>query len=202
MRVVHFSGKLEIKNNYEEADWSKVIPVLMAFAYSLLGNKKFSNRRDQLAYDFALEAITKYLEDKNKFKPERNPDLINYLKYNLLKQLISNFKNSSGVKKRVIIESPKDCNTETNDYSLEFLFTSDNYIEENIDEEIFINRMKKKLKNKIDLCEVFDLLYYKNSKRSEICEDLNISLKEFDNRSRRLKRLLDNKMKLLIKNKE
>lgn len=199
MRVVH-SGKLEIKNNYDGADWEKVIPVLMAFAYSLLGNKKFTNRRDQLAYDFALEAITKYLENKEKFNPKRNPDLINYLKYYILKQLISNFKNSAGVRKRVVLEHPKNDFDETNYYSLESLFTDDNYIEINIDEEIFVLKMERKLKNKPKLKEIFDLLYFKDSKRSEICEDLNIPLKEFDNRSRRLKRLLDDEMKLLLKN--
>jgi len=72
----------------------------MAFAYSLLGNKKFTNRRDQLAYDFAMETITKYLENKDKFDPSRNPDLINYLKYNILRQLISNFENSASVRKK------------------------------------------------------------------------------------------------------
>ena len=67
MRVIHSSGKLKIENNYDEVEWEKVIPVLIAFAYSLLGNKKFTNRRDQLAYDFTMETITKYLENKDKF---------------------------------------------------------------------------------------------------------------------------------------
>lgn len=201
MRVVN-SGKLEINNNYDKVDWEKVIPVLMAFAYSLLGNKKFTNRRDQLAYDFALEAITKYLENTEKFNPKRNPDLINYLKYYILKQLISNFKNSAGVRKRVFIQPTQDQNDEKNDYSLEALYSNDNYIEEIIDQDIFDLKMEQKLKGKPELKEVFDLLYYKNSKRSEICKDLNIPLKEFDNRSRRLKRLLDDEMKLLLNNRK
>ena len=79
MKVVR-TGKFEVKENYDEIEWERVIVVLMAYAHSLLGNKQFTNRREQLSYDFALEAITKYLENKEKFKPDKNPDLINYLK--------------------------------------------------------------------------------------------------------------------------
>lgn len=200
MRVIH-TGKLEIKNNYDKVEWEKVIPVLMAFAYSLLGNKKFTNRRDQLAYDFAMETITKYLENKDKFDPSRNPDLINYLKYNILRQLISNFENSASVRKRVVLEKTDDDKEYNNEYSLDHLYNEDKYIENNIDEKIFVQKMERKLKGKADLKEVFDLLYYKDSKRAEICRDLNIQLSEFDNRYRRLKRLLDNEMKILLKSK-
>ena len=200
MRVIH-SGKLEIKSNYDKVEWERVIPVLMAFAYSLLGNKKFTNRRDQLAYDFAMETITKYLENKGKFNPSRNPDLINYLKYNILRQLISNFENSAGIRKRVILENTNDENETNSEYSLEHLYKEDKYIENNIDEKIFVQKMEQKLKNDTDLKEIFDLLYYKDSKRAEICSDLDIPLREFDNRYRRLKRLLDNEMKILLKSK-
>ena len=200
MRVIH-SGKLEIKNNYDKVEWERVIPVLMAFAYSLLGNKKFTNRRDQLAYDFVMETITKYLENKDKFNPSRNPDLINYLKYNILRQLISNFENSAGIRKRVIFEKTNDENETNSEFSLEHLYEEDKYIENNIDEKVFVKKMEQKLNNKSDLKEIFDLLYYKDSKRAEICSDLDIPLSEFDNRYRRLKRLLDNEMKILLKSK-
>jgi len=200
MRVIH-TGKLEIKNNYDKVEWEKVIPVLIAFAYSLLGNKKFTNRREQLAYDFAMETITKYLENKDKFDPSRNPDLINYLKYNILRQLISNFENSASVRKRVVLEKKDDEKEQNNEYSLDHLYKEDKYIENNIDEKIFVQKMERKLKGKAELKEVFDLLYYNDSKRAEICKDLNIQLSEFDNRSRRLKRLLDNEMKILLKSK-
>lgn len=193
------SGKLEVKNNYDEVDWEKVIPVLMAFAYSMLGNKKFTNRRGQLAYDFAMEAITKYLESKSRFDPSRNPDLINYLKYNILRQLISNFKNSAGIKRRIVFENYLSLEEDNNnEYSLEHLYSTDAYIENNIDEEIFVQKMERKLRNKLELKEVFGLLYYKGLKRAEICEQLIIPLKEFDNRYRRLKRLLDDEMKQLF----
>lgn len=198
MKVIQFD-KLEIKSNYENVEWEKVIPVLMAFAYSLLGNKKFTNRRDQLAYDFAMEAITKYLGNKDKFDPSRNPDLINYLKYHILRQLIFNFNNSAGVKRRVNVEIVFDEKESNIEYSLEHLHNQDSYIENNLDEKIFILKMERKLKNKPELKEVFDLLCHKNSKRAEICKDLGITVHEFDNRYRRLKRLLDNEMKLLLK---
>ena len=124
MRIVK-TGKLEIIENYNQVEWERVIPVLMAFAFSLLGNKKFTNRRDHLAYDFTMEAITKYLENPEKFDPSRNPDLINYLKYNILRQLITNFENSTGIRKRIIIRKNSDEVVEQNySYSLESSYTS------------------------------------------------------------------------------
>ncbi len=201
MKVVQ-SGKYEVKENYDEIEWDRAIKVLMAYAYSLLGNKQFTNRREQLAYDFALESITKYLENKEKFDPKRNPDLINYLKYYILRQLISNFKESAGVRKRIILKAPKNDENESNEFSIDELIKKDDLIEENIDLQIFEDRINKKLNKKKELKEIFDLLYYKDLKRSEICKQLKIPLKEFDNRSRRMKRLLDTEMKLLLKNKK
>ncbi|NAS30656.1 hypothetical protein GTQ40_06710 [Flavobacteriaceae bacterium R38] len=201
MKVVQ-SGKYEVKENYDEIEWDRAIKVLMAYAYSLLGNKQFTNRREQLAYDFALESITKYLENKEKFDPKRNPDLINYLKYYILRQLISNFKESAGVRKRIILKAPKNDENESNEFSIDGLIKKDDLIEENIDLQIFEDRINKKLNKKKELKEIFDLLYYKDLKRSEICKQLEIPLKEFDNRSRRMKRLLDTEMKLLLKNKK
>lgn len=198
MKVVK-SGKLKITENYNEVEWEKVIPILMAYAYSLLGNKKFTNRRGQLAYDFALEAITRYLENKEKFNPTRNPDLINYLKYYIVRQLISNFKESAGIRKRIILQGLKDKEKGDYEYSIDQLIGKDNLIENNVDLNIFLDRISKKLKNKVKENEIFVLLYYKKLKRSEICELLKIPLKEFDNRSRRMKRILDIEIKLLLK---
>jgi len=201
MKVVQI-GKYEVKDNYDKVDWEKVLVVLMAYAFSLLGNKQFTNRRKQLSYDFAMDAITRYLEDKEKFNPERNPDLINYLKYYILRQLISNFKESAGERKRIVLTAPKNDDNEPGEYSLERLIGQDSHIENNIDLEILLERIDKKLSKKQELKDIFDLLYYKGLKRSEICKKLKIPLKEFDNRSRRMKRMLDTEMKSLLKKKK
>lgn len=195
-------GKLEITDNYEEVPWDKVIPVLMAYAYSLLGSKHFTNRRDQLAYDFALEAITKYLENREKFDPTKNPDLINYLKFYVLRQLISNFKNSAGVRKRITLNTVKGPDNETYDYSLDELISKDNLIANHVDLNMLLERINKKLEKKTELQEIFTLLYFKELKRFEICQKLEIALNEYDNRLRRLKRLLDTEEKLISKTKQ
>lgn len=200
MRAVT-SGKFEVKGNYDDVEWERVIVVLSAYAYSILGNKQFTNRREQLSLDFALEAITRYLENKEKFKPSKNPDLINYLKYYILRQLISNFKGSAGVRKRVILKAQKIDEDESLEYSIDKLICTDNLIEDNIDLDILLEKINKKLIKKLQLKEIFDLLYYKDLKRSEICKELNIPLNEFDNRSRRMKRILDIELKLLLKNR-
>lgn len=196
--------KLEIKKDYDKVNWEEVIPVLMAFSLSLLGEKKFSNSKKKLAYDFTMDTILKYLENPSKFNPDRNPDLIKYLKFNILRQLIFNFKNSSGVKKRVIIDEKTESVYDDggNNYSLEELYYENGLnIEKSVDLGIVLSLVEKKLNNKKELKEVFDSVYLKGSKRNEVCEDLGITLKEFDNRSRRLKRILDKEIKSFLKEK-
>ncbi len=193
-------GRLKITENYDNIDWKPVILVLSAYAYSLLGEKKFSNRRENLAYEFAMESITRYLENPEKFDPSRNPDLIYFLKFNLLRRLVSNFKELSYVKTRIDLDTiQKDNDDESNYNSLEELYFYENSVPEEIDISDFVAKVEQKLTKDPDLKDIFTELYYRNSKRSEICDDLLISLQEYNNRLRRLKRFIDKEWKLLFK---
>ncbi len=79
---------------YSEETFRELLTVLIAFAHSLIGNSslRLEKNRGELAYDFAMEAIKKHISTPDKFDPRRNIDLVKYLKYNILRQLIYNFK--------------------------------------------------------------------------------------------------------------
>lgn len=184
----------KITKDYEKVNWDKLIKVLMAYAYVLIGdeNKKMNKSKADLAYDFAMDTITQYLHNKSKFDPTRNPDLVKYLKYNILRQLISNSKVTGNIKYEKTSESIK-----IDSYSITEKLITDIKIDEKIDTDRIINIVEEKIANDDDLTIIFNCRYYSNSKRSEICKDLNISEKEYDNRIKRLRRIVAKTIKAL-----
>lgn len=177
--------EFKITSDYENADWEKVIKVLMAYAYVLIGDENLSmaKSRKELAYDFAMEAITRYLKQPEKFDPKRNPDLVKYLKYSYVRQFISNAKKTG------FYRYDKSASTPEEDFyhTLKSEFNWD----ETLDVNQFVRIVEEKLADDKDLLHLFKGRYHQDSKRSEICEDLNISLKEYDKRLKRLKRLVE-----------
>lgn len=180
--------QFKITSDYENIAWKKLIKVLMAYAYVLIGNNTAMDKsRADLAYDYTMEAITKYLNDKSKFDPSRNQDLVSFLKYNYLRQIISNAKRNGQFKYERDSDQLKDSS----------FISKDTFIKEyNLDDRIDVNnivlQIEEKLASDEELLPLFNGLYYEESKRSEICEDLGISLKEYDNRMKRLRRIVKN----------
>jgi DNA-directed RNA polymerase specialized sigma24 family protein len=182
--------RLVISDNYEDVDWEKVIHVLMAFAYKLIGDNHYliNKSKEEYAYDFTLEAVKRYLQNPSKFDPSRNPDLVLFLKYNILRQLIQNSKLSGYQSKSVDIEDKEGNNL------IEALFLDEYDSDENLDVSIIVSELRKRIEKKRELLDVFELKYYKEFSPSEICETLEISYSEYNNRMKRLRRIF-NKLK-------
>jgi len=185
-----------LTENYDsicnEDVFKKLFTVLMAYAYSLIGNSnlRLSKNRQELAKDFAMETIKDYLSSPEKFDPARNKDLINYLKYNILKRLISNFKKSKGQENEEILDDNDPlCDKIVN------RFYSDNSITGSIDVKIILKSINEELEYDKVLQSVFKLRYLEEYKRTEICNKLQITYGELNNYIRRLdtvlKRVLD-----------
>lgn len=180
--------QFKITSDYENIDWGKLIKVLMAYAYVLIGdNTEMNKSRDELAYDYAMGAITKYLNNKAKFDPSRNPDLVAFLKYNYLRQIISNNKLNGRYKYENTYEDVQD----NSSISKEF-FIKEYHWNEQIDINTIVSKIEEALATDDELLQLFNSRYYNDSKRSEICNDLDISLKEYDNRMKRLRRIVKN----------
>jgi DNA-directed RNA polymerase specialized sigma24 family protein len=179
-------GRLEITDNYDNVDWEEVIPVLMAYAFVLIGdsNIKMSRSKEEHAYDFTMETITKYLANQEGFDPNRNPDLIRYLKYNILRQLIHNSKNSAAHSQEMY-SIDESCDGET----IENTIASELVLNEKLDTATIIEKIEEAIQDQEDLYEIFIGRYYHESKRAEICKDLMIPTSEYDNRIRRLRRV-------------
>ncbi|WP_163380200.1 hypothetical protein [Cyclobacterium sp. SYSU L10401] len=181
--------RLEITSDYSNVDWDEVIPVLMSYAYVLVGasNQRMARSREELAYDFAVDAITKYLDEPEKFDPSRNPDLIKYLKYNILRQLISNAKKKASNVNEVV--QGDDESEKFDSEIVDDLFAEEFELDEAIDVASVVVKIEQEIEDDEELYEIFVGRYCYESKRGEICKDLKISTDEYDNRIRRLRRL-------------
>ena len=177
-------NRYSIVSDYESADWAKVYKILFAFSHKLLSQQKFRySDRNELASDFAQEAILNYLENTEKFDPARNPDLILYLKYNILQRLISNYSKSSD-------------NTKVSEYSIEDLSITSHLIEEipideSIDVKDVVQRIQDDIRHDGTMSIIFDARYEENMKRAEICESFSFDTSTFDNAMKRLRRIVE-----------
>ena len=180
-----------ITQNYEcitSAEvFPKVLEILMAYSHKLIGNStlRLKKGRDELAYDFAMEAIQKHLQSPDKFDPKRNPDLIKYLKFNILRQLISNFKKKSSEVLEIGYETDDAVGISVENYFLETY-----EIHEQIDLKNLVEKISSQLSTRLKLLEVFELRYLKDYTRKEVCETLEISFGEYANRTRRLETVI------------
>jgi|GEM_PF-797999 len=171
-----------------EEVFKPLLKVLMAYSHKLIGNGtlRLTKNRDELAYDFSMEAIQRYLENPDKFDPSRNSDLVKYLKFNILKRLISNFKELKGQQNECIFEDDDSIGM-----SVSKSFIKENDVHDLIDLENIIQQIQKELIDNPILLSLFNLRYISDYTRAEVCTELEISNGEYNNRIRRLDTVLN-----------
>ena len=170
----------------------KLLKVLMAYAHKLIGSSslRLHKNRGELAYDFSMETIKKHLEKPERFEPSRNPDLVNYLKYNILRQLIFNFKEKKAQELEIGYE-PED----SIGLKVASSFVEENDIHDLIDRQNILQSIQIELNNNPSLLELFKLRYSEEYSRKEICETLDITTGEYANRIRRLDTVVNRVLK-------
>ena len=176
-----------ITSDYDSIDneevFLKLLKVLMAYAHKLTGDSslRLAKNREEMAYDFAMETITLYKENPSKFDPTKNPDLVKYLKWYILRQLISNQKKLKGQENELLFE-----NEDPIGIAVMNAFVSENGIYDTID----LNNTVKLILDEIDddkiLRELFIFRYIDDYSRAEIIKKAEISEGEYNNRIRRL----------------
>ena len=177
-------NRYSITSDYENVDWAKVIPILMAYSHKLLSKQIFrADVINDMAYDFTMNAISLYLENKDKFEPLRNPDLLLYLKINILRRLISNYSKSS--------DNVKISQIQIDDISIINRFVEEIPIDETIDVKKIVTNIKKEIDTDTVMSIIFAARYEENMKRSEICQEFSIDISTYDNSMKRLKRIVE-----------
>lgn len=169
-----------IKN---EEVFSKLLKVLITYAHKLIGNSslRLSKNKADLAYDISMEAIKRYLENPKKFEPSRNPDLVRFLKYSIIRRLVSNFKGLKGQQNELLFE-----NDDPNGMAVMNAFIKENDIHDKIDLDNTIQLILNDISGNPILIELFELRYINDYTRADIIEKLEITRGEYNNRIRRL----------------
>ena len=175
-------SRFAITSDYDNVNWKKVITVLVSFSHRLLFYQGLRGEElEKSAEDFAMTAILEYLDDKEKFVPSRNPDLILFLKYNILQRLIYNFGKSAKQLRNVCFVEEEYYNNLLNEFPFD----------EQIDVNDVVSKIKKEINGDVIMSTIFSARYEEGMKRSEICEEFEIPNNDYDNAMKRLRRVVE-----------
>lgn len=184
----------------ESQDWKSIIVKLTAevrFRLFTLKDKKMLEGKTP--YDIAIEAIEKLYTGERKWDFEKDPDILKFLKYNVIKSMTNNLFETINRKSIVFIKNNEDFNED-----IEYDFFRKFGIEDELERELYakelLDDIEKELKNE-DEWQIFNYRL-DGLKNSEISNELGIPIKEVENIMKRIKRkLIDIKNELNYKTK-
>ena len=156
-----------MEGNDDSIDWPKVILSLNAFTKSLVESKTWFRKKSgsyiggKEIEDYVNEAIARFIEEANKFDPQRGT-LLNYLKFNLIRMLVSNDVKLKENRVSSDLSVFDDSEEENADYSESI----QPYIEAYFDEEIDYNNVASDIEAAIQTDQLLQKIY------TGICSDL------------------------------
>lgn len=181
-----------------DIDWEEVIVRLEAFTKSLTrkqywfrGGSTTTFLKGKEMRDYVYEGIGKYLANPEKYDQSKG-DLVSYLKFNLIRSLVSNDVTSeeNGTTKDVFAYANEGEDDENTSYLDQIL----PYIEPMFADEIDYKKIKEYVENTIQgdtvVEEIFLGLYSEGMKRREIIKEFNMNEKDYDNGNRRLQTVI------------
>ena len=182
-----------------DAEWEDIIARLTAFTTSWVKGKDWFRSDDTGTFlmgkkveDYVYEAIGRLIASPEKFDPSKG-DLLNYLKYNLIRSLVSNDLN--------LIENTHTLDVYARDhesdgdenalpYSERLLPYTSALFPDDIDYDAIKVYMEKEIQDDTDVENLFLGIYSYDMKRREIIEEFNITGAAYDNAMRRFTTIL------------
>ena len=195
-------------------DWEEVILRLQSYTRSLVSKKGWyrissivkidpkneGKNKYESTYikgkevdDYVYEAIEKYLGNIEKHDPQKG-SLIDYLKYSVIRSLVSNdlVSSENRTSKDVFAHSNnlEDNEKDNGSYLDSILPYAHAYFDIEIDYTEIMNYVQGEIKGDEILEEIFLGICLNGLKRRDVIEEFNLSEKDFDNGMRRLKTIL------------
>jgi hypothetical protein len=182
-------------------DWEDLLPKLIAFTRKYTSDRNWFRGGDTANFlagkqveDYVYEAITRYLEDKSKYKRNKG-SLTAYLKLNVIRSMVANDlrKSENKLTDDVFGSFFSGGEDEINDLSYEDIILP--YTEPLFVDDADYHNVKDYIKEQIKgdtIAENVFLGYEYSLKRREIIEEFEMSDSEYDNGFRRLKTALSN----------
>lgn len=187
----------------EEPDWEGVIPILYAFTKGVLKGKTWFRGKDPGVFlqgkqidDYVYDAIGRYLEHPEKFKPEKG-SLIDYLKFNLIKTLVGNDLRSQENQTTNDIFNDTGSENEVDNYN--YLDTILPYVEAYFDQQVDYDNVMSEIASIVEgeneVEQIFVSIYGYEMKPREIMNEFGMSKETYNNAFRRLKTIIKNVVK-------
>ncbi|MEI6265822.1 MAG: hypothetical protein WCP74_12005 [Sphingobacteriia bacterium] len=184
----------------EQPNWENIYVKLYAYADQLLkahswfrGKGTNSFLQGKQPHDYVAQAIESYLSSPEKYDPSSGRSLCNYLKYHIIRRLISN--DAKSLENRSTIQGIDDFqsnnDSENNLSNLESILPIfETFFDQEIDYNHILNEVKKQLKNDSITSLIFDEVRCKGLNRRELIKEHKLQDSEFDNAMKRLNRIL------------
>ncbi|MFE2861642.1 hypothetical protein [Sphingobacterium multivorum] len=187
--------------NTEEPNWERIILILHAYTRKLLQSKTWFRGRNPVSYlkgkeidDYVFDAIGRYLENPQKYDPLKG-SLEDYLKYNVVRTLVSNDIRSEENKTTKDVFSIAD-NMEDGDNAesyIESIFpVVEAFFDQQIDYESVMSEIADAVQGQNDVEQIFVSVYGYGMKRREIIKEFEMDESTYDNAFRRLKTIIKN----------
>jgi len=187
-------------NGTESIDWEEILVRLTAYALSWAKGKEGWFRGENTttflagkqAGDYAIAAITKYLENPNKYNPEKG-SLFDYLRYGVIWSLVGNdLRSQENITSDDIFardEDPDD-DTDTSPYSERVMPCTAAMFPDDIDYATIRAYIEKEIEGDEDALKILLGVYDHGLKRREIIEEYKMTPAAYDNGMRRLNTVL------------
>lgn len=197
---------MKIENEQTDAiDWDEIYVQLYAYTHSLLktktwfrGKKADSFGKGKQVGDYVSEAIEKYLTHPEKYNPELDRSLVNYIKLHIIRTLVGNDAKSKENKLNKDVYGISSDKKESDDNAGTYLDSVLPFAEALFDQEVDYNEIMNTIeKNVGDDEEAGNIFLGKISgmKRREIMQDFGMSGGEYDNGMRRLQTIFNGVIK-------
>lgn len=187
-------------NTIDDSEWEKIIVQLAAFTRSLTKKSSWFRGQDTTSFiggkeimDYVLEAVALFLEHPEKYDRELG-SLIDYLKYNLIRGLVSNDVAKKENQTTVVISTQsKDDDGEdtTTPYLDRIAPIVQALFAEDIDYAAYKAYIESEISGDTYAENIMLGLYIRGMKRREIIEEFNMTESEYDNGVRRLNTVIN-----------
>lgn len=186
--------------NQTHIDWEEIILRLTAFTRSWTRGKPWFRGEKTTTFlmgkevdDYVYTAIGKYLEEPEKFDPNKG-ELLEYLKYNLVRSFVANDlrkKENNQTDDIFAEDSEEDEEDGSSSYSERVLPYTAALFPDDIDYRAIKEFIEKEVQGDADTENIFLGIYTYGMKRREVREEFSMTAVTFDNAMRRLNTVIN-----------
>lgn len=194
-----------------DEEWEGIIVRLTAFTRSWTRGKSWFRGEKTTTFlmgkeveDYVFAAIGRYLEHPEKFDPNQG-ELLEYLKYNLVRSFIANDLRKKENKQTddIFAEDNDDEDEETaSSYSERMLPYTDALFPDDIDYNSIKEYIEKEVHGDVDTENIYLGIYTYGMKRREVIEEFDMTSVAYDNAMRRLTTVINRAAAHFNKNKQ